>query len=70
MKNIYYSIIYCHIVNAIQVWGSSGKIETDKILVLQKHTIRLILNKDKRPVMPGPLASTNPRCYLSLKFLK
>ena len=60
MKNIYYSIIYSHIVYAIQVWGSAGKIETDKILVLQKRTIILILNKDKRPVMPGPLASTNP----------
>ena len=65
MKNIYYSIIYSHIVvYAIQVWvGSAGKIETDKILVLQKRSIRLILNKDKRPIMPGPLAS-------NLKFLK
>ena len=53
MKNIYYSIIYSHIVYAIQVWGSAGKIETNKILVLQKRTIRLILNKDKRPVKPG-----------------
>ena len=47
MKNIYYSIIYSHIVYAFQVWGSAGKIETDKILVLQKRTIRLISNKDK-----------------------
>ena len=69
MKNIYYSIIYSHIVYARQVWGSAGKIETDKILVLQKRTIRLISNKDKRLVMPGPLASTNPM-FLSLKFLK
>ena len=36
MRNIYYSIIYSHIVYAIQVWGSVGKIETDKILVLRK----------------------------------
>ena len=45
------------------MWGSAGKIETDKILVLQKHTIRFISNKDKRPVMPGPLASTNPMFF-------
>ena len=78
MKNIY-SIIYSHIVYAIQVWGSAGKIETDKILVLQKctiglfqtriRTIRLISNKDKRPVMPGPLASTNPM-FFKLEILK
>ena len=59
MKNIYYSIIYSHIVYAIQVWGSAGKIKTDKILVLQKRTIRFISNKDKRLVMPDLLASTN-----------
>ena len=69
MKNIYYSIIYSHIVYAIQVWGSAWKIETDKILVLQKRTIRFISNKDKTPVMPGPLALLT-LCSLSLKFLK
>ena len=47
------------------------KMEISKILVLQKRTTRLILNKDKRPVKPGPLASTNPVFFnLSLKFLK
>ena len=69
MTNIYYSIIYSHIVYDIQVWGSAGKIETDKILVLQKRTIRLISNKDKRPVMPGPLASTNPM-FFKLEIIK
>ena len=34
-----------------------------KILVFQKRTIRLISNKDKRPVMPDPLASTNPMFF-------
>ena len=46
-----------------------GIIETDKILVLQKRTIRLILNKDKRSVKPGPLASTNPM-FFKLEILK
>ena len=69
MKNIFYSIIYSHIVCVIQVWGSAGKIETGKILVLQKRTIRLISNKDKKPVLPGPLASTNP-IFFKLEILK
>ena len=62
---LYYNLLS---VYAIQVWGSAGKIETDKILVLQKRTIRLNSNKDKRPVMPCPLRLT--LCSLSLKFLK
>ena len=69
MNNIYYSIIYSHIVYAIQVWCSTGKIETDKILVLLRRTIMLILNKDKRPVKPGPLTSTNPM-FFKLEILK
>ena len=52
------------------MWGSAGKIETDKILVSQNCTIRLISNKDKRLVMTDPLASTNPMFFKSLKFLK
>ena len=34
LKNIYYSLNYSHIIYAIQVWGSAGKSETNKILVL------------------------------------
>ena len=66
LKNIYHSLIYSH---AIQVWGSAGKTEIHKILVLQKCAIRLISNKDKRPVNPGPLAATNPMFY-KLEILK
>ena len=69
LRNVYYSLIYSHIVYAVQVWGSAGKTEIDKILVLQKRAIRLISNKAKRPVNPGPLASTNPM-FLNLEILK
>ena len=68
LRNVYYSLIYSHII-AVQVWGSVGKTELDKILVLQKRAIRLISNKAKRPVNPGPLASTNPM-FLNLEILK
>ena len=42
LKNIYYSLIYSHMIYAIQVWGSAGKTEIHKILVLQKRAIKLI----------------------------
>ena len=42
--------------------GSAGKSEIDKILIL-------ISNKAKRPLIPGPLASTNPMFY-KLEILK
>ena len=32
LRNVYYSLIYSHIVYGIQVWGSAGKTEIDKIL--------------------------------------
>ena len=38
-------------------------------LVLRKHNIRLISNKNKRLVMPGTLASTNPM-FFKLEILK
>ena len=34
LKNIYYSLLYSHLVYAIQVWGSACISELDKILVL------------------------------------
>ena len=37
--------------------------------VLQKRIIRLILNKDKRPVKPGPFATTNP-LFFKLEILE
>ena len=49
--------------------GSAGKSEIDKILILQKRAIRLISNKAKRPIIPGPLASTNLMFY-KLEILK
>ena len=69
LKNIYYSLVYSHIVYAIHVWGSAGKSELDKIFILQKRAIRLISSKAKRPSIPGPLASTNPMFY-KLEILK
>ena len=41
MKNVYYSLIYSHIIYAIEVWGSTFKTELNKILILQKRALRL-----------------------------
>ena len=43
MKNLYYSLIYSHIIYAIEIWGSASKGELDKILILQKRAFRLFL---------------------------
>ena len=42
LKNIYYSLLYPHLVYAIQVWGSACANEMNKILVLQKRVLRII----------------------------
>ena len=39
MKNVYYSLIYSHIVYAIEVWGPAFKTELNKIFVLQKRVM-------------------------------
>ena len=42
MKNVYYILIYSHIIYAIEAWGSACKTELDKIFILQKRAMRLM----------------------------
>ena len=60
MKNVYYSLIYSHIVYAIEVWGSAFKTELNKIFVLQKRVMRLLTFNDVYPTIPGPPSPTAP----------
>ena len=69
MKSIYYSLIYSHIVYAIQVWGSANETELAKILTLQKKAVRMIMYKDQYPPMSGPLNPSEP-LFLALEILK
>ena len=69
LKNIYYSLLYSHLVYAIQVWGSACISEINKILVLQKRTLRIITRNDTFPSVPGPLYPTDPVFY-KLEILK
>ena len=41
MRNLYYNLIYSHIIYAIEAWGSAFKTELEKLLVLQKKDMRL-----------------------------
>ena len=69
LKSIYYSLIYSHIVYAIQVWGSASNTELDNILILQKKAVRMMVYKDQYPQIPGPLNPSNP-IFLELGILK
>ena len=42
MKNVYYCLIYSHLVYGIEVWGPACKTELNKLLVLQKRATRLM----------------------------
>ena len=66
MKSIYYSLVYSHLIYAIEVWGAAFKTELNKLFVLQKRAVRLMTYKDNFPLHPGPLSHTEP---LNLSFI-
>ena len=63
LKNIYYSLLYPHLVYAVQVWGSACDSEMNKIVVLQKRALSVITFKNNLPLIPGPLFPSNLRFY-------
>ena len=69
LKNIYYSLLYSHLVYAIEVWGSACISEINKMSVLQKRSLRIITRNDIFPTVPGPLYPTNP-FFCKLEILK
>ena len=69
LKSIYYSLIYSHIVYAIQVWGSANDSQLDKILILQKKAVRMMSYKDQYPPLRGPLNPADP-IFFELGILK
>ena len=69
LKNIYYSLIYSHIVYGIQAWGSASPTELNKILTLQKKAVRIMTDNHHFPQVPGPLVSSNP-LFRELEILK
>ena len=69
MKNVYYSLIYSHIIYAIAVWGSAFNTDLEKILILQKKALRLLTYNDTFPNTPGPQCSCNP-IFCKLETMK
>ena len=69
LKSLYYSLIYSHIVYAIQIWGSASNTELEKILILQKKAMRMMMYKDQYPPIHGPLNPSNP-IFVKLAILK
>ena len=69
MRNVYYSLVYSHIIYAIEAWGSAFKTELEKILVLQKRAMRLLTFNDAYPTVHGPLISSDP-IFSKLETLK
>ena len=58
LKNIYYSLVYSHLVYGIHVWGTACDTELNKILIPQKRLVRLITSNDQIPA--GPLINSHP----------
>ena len=48
MKILYYSLVYPHLLYAIEVWGSADDTHLNKLFLLQKRIVRLITFSDKR----------------------
>ena len=69
MKNDYYSLIYSHIIYAIEAWGPACKSELDKIFILQKRAMRFMTYNDTYPTAFGPLISPDP-IFIVLEMLK
>ena len=69
LKNIYYSLLYSHLVYGIHVWGTACDTELNKILILQKRIVRLITLNDQLPINAGPLIHSDP-LFAKLAFLK
>ena len=72
LVNLYYSLVYSHIIYGIQVWGSACQTKLDKIQVLQNKAVRVISRVQYFQIYgepPGPLPSSDP-LYKDLEILK
>ena len=48
MLTLYYSLIYSHLNYATEVWGNASRTNINRILTIQKRTVRMISNEDIR----------------------
>ena len=69
LKNIYYSLVYPHLLYAIQVWGSAFDTNLNKLIVLQKKIVRMMTFNENPIGIRGPSAHTSP-LFNELSILK
>ena len=50
MKTLYYSLVYSHLIYAIEIWGAADVTHLNRLYNLQKRIIRLITFSDKRQI--------------------
>ena len=60
MLNLYYSLVYPHLLYGIEVWGSSFEYNLNRIYMLQKKIVRMMSYNDNKFEYHGPLAHTSP----------
>ena len=68
LKTLCYSLIYPHLIYAIEVWGSADSTHMNHIMILQKRIVRMIKQLDKRQ-SNFAFPPADP-LFLSLGFLK
>ena len=72
LVNLYYSLVYSHIIYGIHVWGSASLSVLGKIQVLQNKAVRVISKVQHFQIYGqplGPLPSSDP-LYKNLEILK
>ena len=72
LVNLYYSLIYSHLIYGIHVWGSACATKLEKIKVLQNKAVRVISKVQHFQIYgepPGPLPPSEP-LYNDLEILK
>ena len=68
LKTLYYSLVYPHLIYAIEVWGSADSTHMNHIMILQKRIVRMMKQLDKRQ-SNFAFPPADP-LFLSLGFLK
>ena len=69
LKNIYHSLVYPHLLYAIQIWGSASDTNINKLIVLQKKTVRMRTFNENHIGFRGPSAHIST-LFSELSILK
>ena len=68
LKTLYYSLIYPHLIYAIEIWGSADTTHMNHVLMLQKIIVRMLCYLDKR--QPNYAFHPADPLFVTLGFLE